>query len=147
MFEIIWWIKTQALFDVWSIEHLLSGISTGFLVMSTNFKTFEKKIWFDSSKITTRYFDVIWVLFLAYFWETIEHYLETGLLWHTVEYWFQWVEFWWNRIVTDPLLLVVWYLLARKYRSIVKPARFLSVIWLFVHIFVFPHSMYLHDIL
>lgn len=147
MLELIWWAKTDAFFDVWSIEHLLSGISTWFLVMSTNFKVFQKKIWFDVSKITTRYFDVIWVLFLAFFWETIEHYLETWLLGAGVEYWFQWVEFCGNRIITDPALLVVWYLLVRKYSKIVKPARYFSIIWLFVHIFIFPHSMYLHEIL
>ena len=142
---VIWWDKTVAWFDVWSIEHFLSGISIWYLVMTHNFKVFQKKIGFDPEIIKTRYFDVIWVLFLAYFWETIEHYLETGLLGGGVEYWFQGVEFWWNRIITDPLLLVLWYLLVRKYKHIVKHARFLSVIWLFFHVFVFPHSMYLHN--
>ena len=144
MIEIIWWVKTQAIFDVWSFEHILSGISIWFLVMSTNFKAFEKKIWFDANKITTRYFDLIGVLFIAFLWETIEHYLELGLLWSKVEYWFQWEEMWANRVISDPLMLVLWYFIARKWGAIVKPARFLSIIWLFVHVFVFPHSMYLH---
>lgn len=80
IFSMLWGEKTHALFDVWSIEHFLSGISIGYLVMTQNFKTFQKKIGFDATQIQTRYFDVMWVLFLAYFWETIEHYLETWLL-------------------------------------------------------------------
>ena len=145
-FHKIWWLKTEAMMDVWTIEHVLSWISVWFFIMSSNYKVFEKKIWFDPSKINTRYFDLMWVLFLAYFWETIEHYLEVWIAWDAVKYWFQWVEYWPNRIIFDPLMLVFWYFLARKYTKIVAPARFLSFIWLIVHIFIFPHSMYLHYI-
>jgi len=84
---------------------------------------------------------------LAYFWETIEHYLETGLAGPAVEHWLQGVEMWGNRIITDPLMLVIGYLIAKKWNRLVLPARILSVVWLFVHIFIFPHSMYLHDLL
>lgn len=143
----IWWYKTNSCLDVWSIEHILSWISIWFFVISTNYKIFEKKLGFDPKKINTRYFDLVWVLFLAYFWETIEHYLETWLAWNAVAYWFQWVEFWANRIIFDPLMLVLWYYIARKYPKIVAPARFLSFIWLFVHIFIFPNSMYLQQFL
>ena len=142
----LWWVKTEAMMDAWSFEHILSWISVGFLIMSSNYKIFEKKIWFDPTKINTRYFDLMWVLFLAFAWETIEHYLEVWIAWETVKIWFQWVEYWPNRIIFDPLMLVFWYFLARKYTKIVAPARFLSVVWLFVHIFIFPHSMYLHNL-
>jgi hypothetical protein len=82
-------------------------------------------------------------LFLAFLWEAVEHYLEAGLLGGRVEYWFQGVEFWANRIIADPLVLVLGYLFAKKYPITVWPARVLSLVWLFVHIFVFSHSMYL----
>lgn len=94
-----------------------------------------------------KYFDLIWVLFLAYAWETLEHYLEEWLAGEAVQYWFQWVEFWWNRFITDPLMLVLWYYIAKKFPGFVKYARVLSVIWLVVHIFIFPHSMYLQEFL
>lgn len=29
MLELIWGLKTHAILDVWTIEHLLSGISVG----------------------------------------------------------------------------------------------------------------------
>ena len=88
--------------------------------------------------------DILGVLFLAYAWETLEHYLETGLAGSAVEFWFQGVEFWPNRLITDPLMLLLGYLIAKKYPRFVIPARIASVAWLFIHIFIFPHSMYLH---
>jgi hypothetical protein len=38
-------------------------------------------------------------------------------------------------------------LIAKRYPQIIWPARALSLCWLFVHIFVFPHSMYLQQFL
>jgi hypothetical protein len=141
MLDIIWGLKTKAMLDIWTIEHILSGMSVGFFAKNNNDKIFNKK--FDI-KTNYKYFDIIFVLFIAYLWETIEHYLETGLAGEAVEYWFQGVEFWANRIIFDPLALIIGYLIVRKYNNIVHYARILSVIWLIVHIFIFDHSMQLH---
>lgn len=146
MLEIIWGVKTIAMMDVWTIEHLLSGLSVGHAVKKNNHKVFEKKLGIEAHNVITKHFDIIGVLFLAYLWETIEHYLEIGLAGETVQYWFQGVEFWPNRIIFDPLMLVLGYLIAKKYPKLVKPARICSFIWLFVHIFIFPHSMFLHEL-
>ncbi len=146
MLEIIWGLKTHAIFDVWTIEHLLSGLSVGHAVKKNNHKVFKKKFGLEKHHITSRHFDLVGVLFLAYIWETIEHYLETGVAGEVVANWFQGVEFWPNRIISDPLMLVFGYLIAKKYPKLVIPARILSVIWLIVHIFIFPHSMWLHHI-
>ena len=49
MLEIIWGLKTAAMMDVWTIEHLLSGVSVGHAVKKNNHKAkennqrFEKK--------------------------------------------------------------------------------------------------------
>ena len=154
MLEFIWGLKTQATFDVWTIEHILSGLSIGSGVLIHNRKSLGKIFSAVSEKIMppkkvdflkTKY-DLIFVLFLAYLWETAEHYLETGLAGGQVEYWFQGVEFWANRVVADPLMLVLGYLIVKKIPQLVWPARFLSLVWLYVHIFIFPHSMYLHYI-
>lgn len=146
MLEVIWGMKTTAMMDAWTIEHLLSGISIGHAVKNNNHKIFKKKLGLEKHHITTRHFDIISILFLAYLWETIEHYLETGIAGQAVEYWFQGVEFWPNRIIFDPLILIVGYLIAKKHPKLVNSARLCSIIWLFVHIFIFPHSMYLHDL-
>jgi hypothetical protein len=86
----------------------------------------------------TQYFDVVGVAFLGYFWEMIEHYLEEGLLgWRTQE-WFRGVEFWGNRVIADPLLLIVGYLLVRRYPSLAWPARVCLAVWFVIHVFVMP---------
>ena len=85
------------------------------------------------------------MLFIAYFWETIEHYLETGLLGSKVMFWFQGVEAWDNRFISDPLMLLLGYWIVKRWPKLVWPARIFSIVWLFFHIFIFPHSMYLQD--
>jgi len=153
MLEPIWGWKTVAVFDVWTIEHLLTGISVGSGVLIHNRKSLGEVFSHVREKILNprkidwlKYkYDIILVALAAFIWETVEHYLETGIAGELVEYWFQGVEFWPNRLISDPLMLVFGYLLVKKYPRLVWPARVLSVIWLIVHIFVFPHSMYLHE--
>ena len=164
MLEIIWGVKTVALFDVWTFEHILSGISVGSAVKKNNKKALKRfiegfgqavrsgeykkiKNLFHRQKHHSLHFDLMGVLFLAYAWETVEHYLETGLAGQWVEYWFQGVEFWGNRLITDPLMLVLGYYIAKRWPGLVVPARIASLVWLLVHIFIFPHSMHLHEIL
>ena len=169
MLEMIWGMKTVAMMDVWTIEHVLSGVSIGHAVRIKNQKVLEKKfnslprfapsfplaqedagvdapdVRLKGNRVMSRYFDITGVLFLAYLWETIEHYLEEGIAGGAVEYWFQGVEFWPNRIIFDPLMLVIGYWIAKKRPRLVIPARVCSAIWLIVHIFVFPNSMYLQE--
>ncbi len=144
--EIIWGLKTVAIFDVWTFEHLLSGLSIGSFVATQNAKVFQNQLSSSNQLITTKYFDLIGVLLLAFAWETLEHYLETGLAGELVKHWFQGVEFWANRLISDPIMLVAGYYIVKQRPKLVWPARILSVIWLFVHVFVFEHSMYLHEI-
>jgi len=152
MLEIFWGYKTQAIFDVWSIEHFLTGVSVGTIVLLNNHKSlgqiFEAvKDKFHPKKLhLLKYkYDLIFLLFIAYVWETLEHYLETGLGGGTVAYWFQGVEFWPNRLLADPLMLILGYLFAKRFPKTVWPARVLSLLWLIFHVFVFPNSMYLQQ--
>jgi len=145
--EIIWGWKTVAIFDVWTFEHLLSGLSIGALVAKQNTKVFQEQLKSSSQLITSKYFDLVGVLLLAFAWETLEHYLETGLAGKQVQYWFQGVEFWANRLIADPLMLVAGYYIVKQRPKLVWPARVLSLIWLIVHVFVFEHSMYLHELI
>ncbi len=144
--ELFFGWKTVAIFDVWTFEHILSGLSIGSLVALQNNKVFDSKLGLSSAQVVTKYFDLVGVLLLAFAWETLEHYLETGLAGQRVEYWFQGVEFWANRLIADPLALVLGYYIVRAYPKLVNPARILSMIWLVVHVFVFKHSMYLHEL-
>lgn len=143
----IFWSKSTSWFDIWSIEHFVAWMSFWVLTMGIHSHIYKKKKWFHPEEIVTRYFDIILILCIAYFWETLEHYLELWILGEAVKHWFYGVEFIWNRMITDPVLMVLGYLFIRKYNNLVWFARFFSVIWLTVHIFVFPHSMYLQEIL
>ena len=67
MIECLWGLKTVAFLDVWSIEHLLSGISVGKIVNSLHQRIYANLLGSDRSLIRTNYFDLIGVLFLAYF--------------------------------------------------------------------------------
>ena len=144
--EIIWGIKTQAIFDVWSFEHLISGVSFGSAVKKKNHKILGRLLGRKKHDLQSYYFGIMGIAAVAYLWETIEHYLEIGLGGEWLEYWFQGVEFWPNRIVADPLLMILGYIIAKKYPKIIWPIRVLSITWVVVHLFVFPDSMYLHEI-
>lgn len=153
----MWWgYKTQAIFDVWSLEHFLTGVSVGTAVMLNNHKSLgdlfslakEKMIHTHKHINWLKYkYDLVFLLLIAYIWETLEHYLESGIAGERVAYWFQGVEFWPNRLLADPIMIVLGYLFAKKFPITVWPARFLSLLWLILHIFVFPHSMYLQILL
>ena len=137
----IWGLKTLALFDIWSIEHFLTGISIDALVHFFHIRKISKK--------DHKYVCIIFVLFIAYFWEAVEFYLEAGYTnVDAITYWFQGVEFWGNRLLTDPAMVLLGHLVAVRYNSkkIIWSARFLSFAWLFIHIFVFPHCMYLQEV-
>lgn len=146
----IWGVKTEAMFDVWSLEHLLVGMSLAsgvWLITDARWKKILDEV--ESLNPLIRFkdnYDLICVLLLAFMWESLEHYLEQGLLGDRVEYWFQGTEFWANRLITDPLMVVAGYFIAKNYRYLAVPGRVLSLLWLLVHIFLFPHSMYLHEI-
>ena len=150
MIHFLWGHKTEAFFDVWSFEHLMVGMGLASGVWLINYKPWKKVLEEVESlnplvKLKNNY-DLICVLLLAFMWESLEHYLEMGLLGARVEYWFQGTEFWGNRLITDPLMVVGGYFIAKNYRFLVVPGRFISLAWIVIHLLVFPHSMYLHEI-
>ena len=91
MINAVWGLKTDTIFDVWLVGYILCGFSVGKIVLETDHRV----------SISNRCFGLILaackktisILLAFYFWETIEHYLETGLVGNVVSYWFQGVEF------------------------------------------------------
>lgn len=140
----IWGDKTTAILDVWSIEHILSGISLGHVVGKHHYRVFRRLLGGDHT-VHSWHFNLAGLLALAYAWEALEHYLETGLAGEGVTAWFQGVEFWANRLLADPLAMILGYAAARHWPRLVFPSRVASLVWLMLHVFVFPHSMYLQD--
>lgn len=139
----IWGLKTEAAFDVWSIEHLVMGVSVACFSMWVVRKLVGDEKISDSLRLKISF---IFTLLVAYMWETLEHYLEVGLAGHAVEYWLQGVEHWSNRLFCDNMMVISgWWIYQQKNR-LIWFARVFSIIWLFVHIVIFPHSMYLHSL-
>ncbi len=138
----LWGLKTEAAFDVWSIEHIAMGVSVGWIAKiivetMTGRENISHQLFMKISFLTA--------LLLAYVWECVEHYLETGLAGSTVADWLQGVEHWSNRLIFDNLMVVLgWYIYNNKHK-VLNFARIFSCFWLFIHIFIFPHSMYLHQ--
>jgi hypothetical protein len=145
MLELLWGHKSVAIFDIWFIEHVMFGISIGSAVRRKNHTILQKLLGRNHS-YHSWYFAIVGVLFWAYLWEDIEHYLEMGLAGEWLEYWLNGVEFWANRLFADPLMLVMGYLIAKRFPILVWPARMFSFLWVLIHLFVFPHSMYLHTL-
>ncbi len=139
----IWGLKTEAAFDVWSVEHLMMGVTVGCFSAWAAQKIIKDEKVSDALRLKISF---IITLLVAYMWETLEHYLEIGLAGNTVEFWLQGVEHWSNRLFCDNLMVICgWWIYQQKNRM-VWFARVFSIVWLFVHIVIFPHSMYLHQL-
>jgi hypothetical protein len=154
---ILWGTKNQAFFDWWSLEHYFSGLSLGaFIYIFINKMLIRKEINITKSDNIKIQFVVL--LALNYMWEALEHYLEEGVAGEAVAYWFYGVEHVLNRMVSDPLMVMLgWATIMLYFKYIQKNdynkkswllifLRVFTISWLAVHIFVFPHSMYLHEI-
>jgi hypothetical protein len=142
---LILWAKTEAAFDIWSIEHLVSGMVIGAIVDFIVKKYFLK--WEKVSRSLELKIDFILVLTISIFWENLEHYIEVWLWWQRVEVWMQWVEHWSNRLIFDDTMVLLGWFIRTKQNKVVWFARIFSFVWIFFHIFVFPDCMYLQRVI
>ena len=136
------------MFDLWSIEHFINGICTAAFAALISKRAFKK---IEISPGSRKIINFMLVLILSLLWECVEHYIEAGivpgLIGERVTHWFQGVEHWSNRLIGDTLTVMLgWYVYTRK-KNLALPAKIFSVLWLLIHIFVFPDSMYLQRIL
>ncbi len=132
--------KTLALFDIWTIEHFISGANIGFFV-----SYLRSKMQLSSDRRTVIVLNICFLLIIELFWEIFEHYVELGLVIPSWQYWFQGPEHFLNRIISDPAItLLGLYFIIEFPRSRIFCSIF-SCVWLFFHIVIFPHSMYLQD--
>jgi hypothetical protein len=144
----IWGYKTVAMFDLWSFVHFINGIAlAGFVAMIAE-KILKKE---EINPTTWKIINIILGWMIAFFWECIEHYLEAGVLpgaiGERVTFWFQGVEHWSNRLIGDTLMVLLGWLVYDKFKNLAIPAKIITTLWLLLHIFVFPDSMYLHRLL
>ena len=145
---LIWGHKTVAMFDVWSFEHFANGIG---MAAVADIITGRAKKRIDINPTSRRIINFVLVLTLALLWECIEHYLEAGIIpgqaGARITHWFQGVEHWSNRLIGDTLTVMLGWYVYNKKKVLAIPARVFSIIWMLIHVFVFPDSMYLQRLL
>jgi len=140
---LVWGLKTEAAFDVWSIQHLMMGVSLACIAeLAVNLLS-RRETMSEALKVK---FSFIIVFLCAAIWEIFEHYVELGLLGGKVAHWFQGQEHWTNRLIFDNVMVMLGWFVFQKNNRFVWFARVFSCVWLFFHIAVFPHSMYLHEL-
>lgn len=107
-----------SLFDLWSIQHFLAGVLIGSLLITPKYK--RTKNWQIMLPLT---------IFLAFAWEAVELYIESGGVEALKSFWNQ-REHWSNRLVSDPLLVigggVVGYIIHDSWKVALVP----TILWL-----------------
>ena len=139
---VLWGHKTVAFLDVWSIEHFVAGVGLFGLARWIALRAH------NGLPMPQFKHYIAYLLMIAYGWEAVEFYLETGASGvDAVTHWFQGVEHWSNRLISDPFLVLMGGYIGYKAPKWTWFGRAFSIGWLFIHIYMFPHSMYLHEYL
>jgi len=137
--------KTAAFFDIWSFEHFFSGANFAIYMplITAKIKRFRE------DKTNKFLFDFLFVLIIELLWEIFEHYVEAGDIIPAWTYWFQGVEAFSNRMFSDPVVTMSGFVFMSYFRNIPLQifCSIFSVTWLYFHIFVFDHCMYLQEII
>ena len=124
--------RCDAILDMWSLQHLCSGMLIGSIIIGIRLV--------EKDKMLLRF--ILMVIALELCWEAAELLMEAGYFGHTVSNWKQGYEHWGNRFIGDPFMTVLGGLLARKFSSLWKIALIITLIWMTVNIAA-PNSMYI----
>ena len=116
----IWGDKTEALFDIWFLQHTLSGMILSFLLLTT--------------RITEKY-SLFLIIAIVFSWEFIEYFLETDSH-DVVMLWMAGVEHPLNRFVVDPLAGILGYNLIRRYPNKIYFCLALNFFFAVLHLFL-----------
>lgn len=110
--------QRTSLFDLWSIQHFLAGVLIGSLLITPKYERTKK--WQLMLPLT---------IFLAFAWEAIEMYIESGGIEVLQSFWNQ-REHWSNRLVSDPLMVIGGGILGYIIHDSWKVAVIPTIIWL-----------------
>lgn len=149
-----WLFVPDFTLDRWTLVHLLIGIVVGYVVQHINYakmaeiherisdrfieqiKPHLKHLPHELQKVIdlkklqqplALRFDLSTVLLVAYIREAFEHYFELGYVFPNFSTFIPGQEHWLNRLILDPLMLVIGYGIVRKYPQLRRPALVLCV--------------------
>jgi len=132
--------KSAALLDLWSLCHFFVGVAIGnFVFRGSNDGINDGKN--SSGRKKNEFFTLFIILALAYAWELLEFRLEAGDGGEYIAYWLQGREYWLNRLLSDPFLVLIGSMFSRRFQLLIWPARVILVAWIWLFAFIFPHSM------
>jgi hypothetical protein len=124
---------SEAVFDLWSLQHFCAGILLASIL--------------KQGKVLRSWREVLAiVLFLELCWEGIELTMEAGLFGQAVAHWKNGFEHWSNRLIGDPLMVVVGAFVAKRFSQSWKIAFIPAMIWLFVNV-LSPNGMHVQHVL
>ena len=123
----IWGYKDEAIFDIWTVEHVVSGMGVAY------FAILQRK-WFQHP--------IALLILICAFWELTEHYLETQSFEILMD-WFAGTEHWMNRILSDQLAVLLGFTLIKAFPNLISYARFFSICFVGFHVWL-GSSMYFH---
>ena len=145
---VLWGHKTIAMFDLWTLQHIASGIAMAFVAGLIVKKIAQR---YEINAVSQQIILLLMVLAASLLWECVEHYLESGAvrgeIGLRISHWFQGVEHWTNRIIGDTLAVLLGWYLYTKNKWLAIPAKVFSVLWMALHIVIFSDSMYLHRLM
>lgn len=120
-----------AFFDFWSIQHFLSGVIVGSVILSIRKLDFAK------------YFILIFLSSIL--WETSELGMEYGVFGQAISDWKFGYELLYNRLFIDPLSVFLGGLTVWHFKKAAYFAAAPLLAWFFVNV-LSPNSMYVQDI-
>lgn len=116
----LWGVKTEAILDVWFIQHVLSGIILCY-------GTIACRAWLK--------YPLFVAVTIAYTWEAIEYGLEVKSH-EAVMLWFAGLEHWLNKFLADPLAAAIGFALVKRFPWLIYPALILGFLFLTVHLWL-----------
>lgn len=123
----IWGYKDEAIFDIWSLEHVASGMGIAYFTIS-------QRKWFKHP--------IGLLIIISGFWEVTEHYFETDSFPFLMD-WFTGTEHWVNRLLSDQLAILFGFTLIKAFPGLILFARVFSISFVSLHICL-GSSMYFH---
>jgi hypothetical protein len=127
--------RSEATFDLWSLQHFCAGILLGSILVRTKFLRFAavKEL-------------AMVALLIELGWEASELGMEAGLFGHAVANWKDGFEHWSNRLVGDPLMVTLGALVATRFSYAWKIVLLPAAIWLLINV-LSPNTMYIQRLL
>ncbi|MFA5130630.1 MAG: hypothetical protein WC477_07025 [Patescibacteria group bacterium] len=113
--------RSVAVFDLWSLQHFCAGI----LLASIAIRIASLGLWREKLGM---------ILLFEICWEALELSMESGYFGQTIAQWKGGFEHWSNRLIGDPLMVIIGALVAKKFSSAWKIIFIPATLWLLLNI-------------